>query len=134
MAEAVEPGHGKVVPCWIWLSSAVGTYLAINIFAWGPMETRAAEAAGVTDKPALSALVSTGFTFAVFWLVGLVAISLCWRRKGLARLAVLLWPLAMLGIPNALQIAPTLWTWAACIATGVLGAALLAGPEATRDA
>ena len=130
MAEAVEPGHGKVVPCLIWLGGAIGAYAAINIFAWGPMETRAEEAAGITDKPALSALVSTGFTFAVFWLVGLVAVSLCWRRKGLARLSVLLWPLAMLAIPDALRLAPTLWTWAASIAAGVLGAALLAGPEA----
>jgi hypothetical protein len=130
MAEAIEPDHGKVVPCWIWPSGAVAAYAAINILAWSPMEHRAVDAAAVSDgKPALSALVSTGFTFAVFWLVGLVAMSLCWRRRGFARLAVLTWPLAMLAIPEALRVMPTLWTWAACMIAGVWGAALLAGPE-----
>jgi hypothetical protein len=128
MAEAVEPDHRKTVPCWAWLSSALGVYTAINVLAFGPMEQRAAEAAGNSGTP-LSALVSTGFTFAVFWFVGLVSISLCWRRKGMARLAVLLWPFAMLAIPDVLRAAPTLLTWLACIIGGIFVAAMLAGPE-----
>lgn len=132
MAEAVEPDHRKVVPCWAWLSGALGSYTAINILAWGPMEQQAIASAGITEKPALSALLSTGFTFAVFWLVGIVAVSLCWRRRGVARMAVLLWPFAMLMIPEALRIVPTLWTWAFAIALGMMGAAVLAGPEPRR--
>ena len=130
MHEAIGPGDKHIVPSWIWPAGAVAAYTAINVLAWSPMERRAFDAAAAADsKPAMSALASTGFTFAVFWLVGLVALSLCWRRHGIARFLVLLWPLTMLAIPDALRTAPTLWTWAGFMLLGVFGAALLAGPE-----
>ena len=136
MAEALQPvGAKQNISRWIWFAGATASYTAINIIGWEPLQQRAFETAAAADplKPAMSALLSTGFTFAAFWMVGIIAIVLCWRRKGIARLAVLTWPLVMLVLPEAMRTAPSLFTLAAGLATGVVGVFLLAGPN-TQEA
>ena len=130
MAEALQPMDAKQnVSRWIWFAGATASYAAINILGWEPLQRRALDTAAAADplKPAMSALLSTGFTFAAFWMVGIIAIVLCWRRKGLARLTVLTWPLVMLVLPEAMRTAPSFFTLAAGLIASVLGVFLLAG-------
>ncbi len=130
MAEALQPMDAKRnVSRWIWFAGATASYAAINIIGWEPFQRRAFEMAAAADplKPAMSSLLSTGFTFAAFWMVGILAVILCWRRKGLARLAVLTWPLVMLVLPEAMHTMPSLLTLAAGLTIGVMGVFLLAG-------
>lgn len=136
MAEALQPMDAKQnVSRWIWFAGATVGYAAINILGWEPFQQRALDTAAAADplKPAMSALLSTGFTFAAFWMVGIIAIVLCWRRKGLARLAVLTWPLVMLVLPEAMRTAPSLLTLAAGLVASVSGVFLLAGRDTTRE-
>jgi hypothetical protein len=136
MAEALHPiGAKQNVSCWIWFAGATASYAAINIMGWVPLQRRALDTAAAGDRidPAMSAMLSTGFTFAAFWMVGILAIVLCWRRKGLARFAVLTWPVLILVLPEAMRTMPSLLTLAAGLSFGVMGVFLLAGRETQED-
>ncbi len=136
MAEALQPiGAKQNVARWIWFAGATASYAAINILGWEPFQRRALDTAAAAARidPAMSAMLSTGFTFAAFWMVGILAIVLCWRRKGLARFAVLTWPVVILVLPEAMRTMPSLLTLAAGLSFGVMGVFLLAGRETQED-
>lgn len=120
----------------LWVAGALAAYFGITFVGWPLMERRAFDlnAAAARGDSTMPALMQTGLAFAGFGLVALVALALCWRRRGLARVAVLLWPLVMLATPEAARLLPGPWIWIACLVFGMLGAALIAGrDQASRN-
>jgi hypothetical protein len=114
----------------LWLAAACVIYLAITAIAWPVLGQRAFETAvdpSGDSPPAISALQTTAMALAAFWLIALIAIAMCWRRRGLMRAAVLAWPLVMLAIPDVIHLLPTIWTWMLCVLVGVVGVAMIAG-------
>jgi hypothetical protein len=109
----------------------LAAYASVIVVGWPLVQRRAQElnAAGGPGDEMTPALVQTALGFGVFGLVALVAITLCWRRQGVARLVVLLWPMVMLATPEIARLLPGPWVWMACTAFGVMGAAVLAGPD-----
>jgi hypothetical protein len=119
----------------LWAAGALAGYASVIFVGWPLVERRALDlnaTAGPGD-PTTPALMQTGLGFATFGLVALVAIALCWRRRGVARIGVLLWPLLMLAVPEAARLLPGPWIWMLCTVAGVVGVVMIAGPdEASR--
>jgi hypothetical protein len=118
----------------LWAAGALAAYAGVTFVGWPLLERRSLDLNMITaaGEPTTPALMQTGLAFGAFGLVALVAIALCWRRRGIARIAVLSWPLVMLGIPEVARFLPGPWIWLGCLVLGVLGAALIAGPDHRR--
>jgi hypothetical protein len=118
----------------LWVAGALAAYTGITFVGWPLVERRAldANAAAAPGDQTMPALMQTGLAFGAFGLMALVAIALCWRRRGVARVAVLLWPLLMLAIPEAARLLPGPWIWIGCPVFGVIGVALTAGRDPDR--
>lgn len=115
----------------LWAAGALAGYAAVLFVGWPLVEKRAFDlnAAAGPAEPVTPALLQTALTFGTFGLVAVVSIAMCWRRRGVARVVVLLLPLLMLAVPEIARFLPGPWIWMGCVVLGVMAVVIISGPD-----